>query len=133
MIARWIKLRLVTGINVLGRSAEKRRPFRLDIVVENISRWIEGRSVVEQQSRLRRETRHQPVPHHPTTSREVEESIARLEIDVQSVLLQMLEQRAARAMDDALGFPRRAGGIHNVKWVVEGHALEGDLACFERR
>ena len=43
---------------------------------------------------------------------------------MQAVLLQVLEQGAARAVYDALGFPRRARGVEDVERVIEGQGLE---------
>ena len=56
--------------------------------------------------------------------REVEEAVARVEIDVQAVLLQVLQQRAPGAVNDALGRPGRAGGIQDVQRVIERKRLE---------
>ena len=43
------------------------------------------------------------------------------------VLLQMLDQRAAGAMHDALGHAGRAGRIEDVKRVIERQLLEGEV------
>ena len=61
------------------------------------------RAAVEQHDRrLRRQRRHEPVPHHPTAGREVEDAVARPDVAVQLVLAEVLEQHAAGAVDDAL-------------------------------
>ena len=49
------------------------------------------------------------------------------------MLLEMLEQRAAGAVDDAFRHAGRARRIENVKRVIERQAPEGDLAGRERR
>ena len=43
---------------------------------------------------------------------------------MQLVLFQMLQQGAADAVDDALGFAGGAGGVEDVERVVESHRLE---------
>ena len=46
---------------------------------------------------------------------------------MQLVLFQVLQQGAANAVHDALGFAGGAGGVEDVERVVEGHGLEGEL------
>ena len=79
----------------------------------------EGRAVVQQQRRARGQARHEPVPHHPAAGREVEQAVARLHVAVQQVLLQVLQQRAAGAVHDALGHARRARRVQDVERMIE--------------
>ncbi len=67
----------------------------------------------------RRRGRDQPVPHHPAAGGEVEQAVARLHVAMQPMLLQVLQQRAAGAVHDALRHAGRAGGIHDVERMVE--------------
>ena len=83
---------------------------------------MERRSVVQHQRRFRGERRDQPVPHHPAAGREVEDAIAGADVAVQLVLLQVLEQRAAGAVHDALRHAGRAGRIEDVERMVEREA-----------
>jgi hypothetical protein len=109
-----------------GRRAEDRDAFVRCEVEERPHVGMGRRAVVEAQRRLGGETRYEPVPHHPAAGGEVEEAIAGPEVDVEAVLLQVLEQRPARAVHDALG---RAGGarrVEDVERVVEGQTLPGD-------
>ena len=76
-------------------------------------------AVVQDDRRLGGQAAHQPVPHHPATGGEPEQPVARLEIAVQSVLAQMLEQGAARAMDDALRLAGSTRRVEDDEWVVE--------------
>ena len=89
----------------------------------------EGRAVVEQQRRARGQARDEPVPHHPAAGGEVEQPVARLDVAVQLVLLQVLQQRAAGAVHDALGHAGRARGIQDVERMVERQLREVDLAA----
>jgi len=85
---------------------------------------MERRSVVEQDRRIRREHRHQPVPHHPAAGGEVEDAVVRVNVAVELMLLQVLDQRAAGAVNDALGDAGRSGRVQDVERVVEREPLE---------
>ena len=84
---------------------------------------MDRRSVVEHQRRLRGERRHQPVPHHPAAGGEVEDSIAAADVAVELMLFQVLDQRPAGAMHDALGDAGRARRKHDVERMVEREPL----------
>ena len=86
---------------------------------QRVAVGMKRRAVVEQDGRARRQHRHQPVPHHPAERREVEDAIARLDVAVELVLLEVLDQRAAGAVDDALGDAGRARGIQDVERMIE--------------
>ena len=85
---------------------------------------VRRRAVVEHQRGAAREAADQPVPHHPAAGGEVEQPVVPVQVRVQQVLLQVLEQRAAGAVHDAL---RRAGGarrVEDVHGVIEGQRGE---------
>ena len=103
---RGLDARLRGSVDEFRRHAEDVHPRRICEVEQHVGVGVEGRSVVEHQRRFGGERADEPVPHHPAAGREVEDSFARLQVDVESVLLQMLEKRAPGAVDDAL---RRAG------------------------
>ena len=81
------------------------------------------RPVVEDDLGAAGQRRELPVPHHPGGARLEEERVARAEVAVQAVLLQVLDQGAASAMDDALWRPGGARGEEDEERVVEGKAL----------
>ena len=84
------------------------------------------RRAVEQHDRgADGEAGDQPVPHHPPAGGEVEDPVVPGEVGVQHQLLEVLEQRAARAVDHALRQARGAGGVHDVERVVEGETADG--------
>ena len=89
------------------------------------------RAVVQKHRRARSQDGDEPVPHHPSQGREVEHPVARLHVRVQALLLQMLQQHPAGAVDDALGRPRGPRGEQDVERVLEGETGEGDLARLE--
>ena len=99
----------------------------LGVVEEDVAAADEGRAVVEQQRRAGGEARDKPVPHHPAAGSEVEQPVARLHVAVQLVLLQVLQQGAARAVHDALRHAGGAGGVHDVERMVERQPLEADI------
>ena len=99
-----------------------------------------GRPVVEHQRGLAGQGRHQPVPHHPARGREVEHAVAGAHVAVEAVLHQVLEQHAARPVDDGLGHARGARGVQHVQRVIErqrreegrrGAGRRGAAACQE--
>jgi hypothetical protein len=55
-----------------------------------------------------RQAAHEPIPHHPATRREIEEPLVRLQIRVELMFLQMLNERPAGAVHDALWHAGRA-------------------------
>jgi hypothetical protein len=93
------------AVDELGRGAEVGHALGLGVVEEDRAVADHRRAVVEQQRRPGRQARHQPVPHHPAAGGEVEQLVAGLHVAVQAVLLDVLQQHAAGAMDDALGHP----------------------------
>ena len=120
-------------VDELRRRAEQRHAGRVGEVEQHVAVGMERRAVVEQQRRLRRERRDQPVPHHPAAGREVEDAIAGLDVAVELVLLEVLDQRAAGAMDDALGDAGRARRVEDVERMVERQRLETRLAAAAAR
>ena len=100
---------LVHGVDVFRRRAEMRHALRLRVVEQRLGRGVERRAVEEQQRRAAPQSRDQPVPHHPAQRREVEQPVALVHVGMQPVLLQMLEQHAAGAVDDAFRHARGAG------------------------
>ncbi|MNH02851.1 hypothetical protein D3C79_620970 [compost metagenome] len=98
---------LVQGIQVLGGGAKQADLFVAGQIPEYVAVRVEGRAIVEHQSGAGGEGAHQPVPHHPAAGGEVEHPLPRLDVAVQLMLLEVLQQGAADAVDYALGF---AGG-----------------------
>ena len=105
-----------------------RDALRVGHVPEDAAVLEEGRAVVEHQRRAAGQAGDQPVPHHPAQRREIELAVAMLHVAMQLVLDQVLDQRAAGAVHDALGHAGGTRGIHDVQRVVEGQLLEFDLA-----
>ena len=96
----------------------------------------ERRAVVHQQRGSRGERGHEDVPHRPAAGREVEEAIAGPHVTVQPLLLEVLQQRAARTVHDALRYAGRAGRVEHVHRMVErqAHVLDdarGGVRCDE--
>ena len=70
-------IRSYYGIDELRRRAEHARVLALREAEQRAQVRVARRAIVEQQPRLRRQPRHEPVPHHPAAGGEVEESVAR--------------------------------------------------------
>ena len=63
--------------------------------------------------------RQLPVPHHPGAAGVEIHTLAGPQVGVEPVLFQMLQQCAARAVDDALGLARGARRKHDEQRVIE--------------
>ena len=108
---------LLRVVDVLGGRAEVGDPLGFREIPQHLAAVDEGRPVVEQQRRAGGEPGREPVPHHPAAGREIEQPVTRLEVAVQQVFLDVLQQRAAGAVDDALrhaGRPRRKEDVHGM-------------------
>jgi hypothetical protein len=70
------------------------------------------------------EAADEPVPHHPPAGGEPEHPVAGLHVTVQLVLAQVLEERAAGSVDDALGSSGRPRRVHDQQRMVEGQMGE---------
>ncbi len=119
--------RLLERSEITRARAEHRDPLAFGDAPENAGIGVQRRAVVEHDRCARRECRDEPVPHHPTGRREIEHDVAGPNVRVQHVLLAVLEQRAARAVHDAFGHARGAGGIQNVERMRERHGFGLEL------
>src|SRR4029450_648687 len=120
------KARLADGINIFSRSSKDRHSLLIRIVEESSLTRIKRRSVVKKKGAAGEQSRHQPVPHHPSTSSEIEESIIPLKIGVKEKFCQMLEENAAGTMDDAFRHSRGAGRIKNEDRMIKRKPGEGE-------
>ena len=125
--------KLLRGVDVLGRRAEVRHPLFFGKIPQRAAAVDERRAVEQHQRCPRGQAGHEPVPHHPATRREVEQAVAGLQVAVQQVLLDVLEQRAACAVDDAFGDARRARRIQDVDGMVERQTRKFDRTGGVRR
>lgn len=66
-------------------------------------RGLEWTAIPEDDSSTHTEASHQPVPHHPASSRIVKEDILRVHVAVDNVLLFQLQQETSARMDNAFG------------------------------
>ena len=82
------------------------------------------RTVVEHDRRAARQRAREPVPHHPPARGEIEDPIAGTDGGVKLVFLQVLQQRAARAVHEALRKAGRARREHHVERMVERQTFE---------
>ena len=130
LVRRWVSPGPQTGlghaVEVLAptpRTGSRRsgRPGRRGPTAEGWS----GLPVEQDDRRLRRQVRHEPVPHHPAAGREVEDAVAGPHVAVELLLAQVLEEQAAGAVDDALRPAGRARRVEDRRRVVERQALEG--------
>ena len=87
---------------------------------------MKRRAVIERQRRTGSKARDEPVPHHPAAGREVEKRLTGLQVAMKAMLLQVLEKRAARRMDNAFRDAGRSARIHDVERMREGQANESE-------
>ena len=118
-------------VDEFRRSAEIGHALGGGIIEQHIAIGIEGRTVIEQKRGAGGDAGSQPVPHHPATGGEIEETVAIANIRMQAVFLQMLQQHAACAMYDAFRNARRAGRKQDTKRMIEGEPRELDVFGLE--
>ncbi len=95
--------RLADRVDELRGGAEERHAGFVGKVEQHGAVRVQGRTVEEQQGGFGCQRRDEPVPHHPSARREVEDAVVVLDVAVELVLFQMLDERAAGAVHDALG------------------------------
>ena len=118
---------LADRVDELRRHAELRHPHLVRVVEQRVRSGVEGRAVVQHRRRPARQRRREPVPHHPAAGRVVEGAVARPDVGVQLVLLEVGEEDPARRVDDALRHAGRARGEEDVEGMIEGKPPKLDL------
>src|SRR5260221_11656295 len=126
----WSEIVLFAHGEILGARSKDRSPQCLRHIPQTLILWREGSAIIENYRRAECERAHEPVPHHPTAGREIENTIMAFDVRLQPVLLEMLQQRAASAVHHALGKAGGAGRIKNVERVIERQPSEGQLRRF---
>ena len=104
-------------------------PASVGEVPEHAHVRVAGAAVVEHDRGVGEQDADEEVPHHPAGRREPEDAVARLRVEVQVQLLQLLEQDPAVALDDRLRQPGGPGGVEDPERMVEGHPLEAELGA----
>ncbi len=117
------------GRQVLGAGAEGVDALAVDQVQQTLRAGVKRRAVVEHQRGAHRQARDQPVPHHPAAGGVVEQAVVASQVDMQTVLLEVLQQDPAGAVDDALGDSGGAAGIKDVQRMGERHRGEFGIAA----
>ena len=112
------------GVEVLGADTEQVDSVFVDEVPQAGWPGMHDVAVDGDDRDARRERRRQPVPHHPPARGDVEQTVARRQIGVELVLLEVGQQHPSGAVDDALGSAGRAAGVQDVPRVVEAAAGE---------
>ena len=110
---------LLGGGKILCARAENRDLLLIGHVPEPSWGRVERRAVEQNHRGADSEAADHPVPHHPAAGGEVEDAVFGPEIVVKQQLLQVLQERPPRAVNDALGLSGRTRGIHDVDRVVE--------------
>src|SRR6266545_4655624 len=133
MRLRRAKSRLRDGVDVFCGRAEERHSGLVRKIEENVAIRMERRTIEQQNRRAGCERGDQPVPHHPAERREVEHAVARMNVAMELVLFQVLDQRAARTVDDALRNTGSTGRIEDVQRMVEWQRVVRQLRAAVRR
>src|SRR5688572_27912960 len=118
-------------VDELRRGAEMRDALGFGEIEHNLAAADERGAVVQDKRRSGSKAGDEPVPHHPAESGEVEKPVARLDVALQAMLLQVLQERAAGSVHDALRYAGRTRGVKDVERVVELDPLEADLGRVE--
>ena len=106
-------------VDELGRNPEEGDATVVDQVEQSVAVGVEGRSVVKHQGGSGCQAGGQPVPHHPTSRREVEDAVSETDVALQAVLHQVFEQDSTGPVHDAFGPTGRARGVQDVEGMVE--------------
>ena len=110
-----------------GARAE-RRDLRLGAQLpQTVKRRIAGVAVEQHHRGVGQQHADEEVPHHPAGRREPEHAVAGARVDVQLVVLELLEQDPALALDDRLRQAGRTGAVQHPQRVVERHLRERQL------
>ncbi len=126
--------RLLKSGKVFGARSEMRDPLLARQGKQRLRTGMKGRTFVEHDDRSGGQSRNEPVPHHPADGGVVEEAFARPEIDVKTVLLEMLEENPAVGVDDPFGSSGRPRREKDVERMIEGNRREdGRSLCGRRR
>src|SRR6202007_1250972 len=88
---------------------------------------VRGIAVEEDDGRLGEQRADEEVPHHPAGRREPEDAVARVRVEVETELLQVLEEDPALAVDDRLRQAGRAGAVQDPERMVERELRELEL------
>ena len=112
-------------LHELGAGAEVGDLLRVDHIEQAGGVRVGRVAVVEHQGGAGLQAADQPVPHHPAAGGEVEQHVVGAQVAVQAVFLGVLDQGAAGAVHDTLGRAGGAGGIENIKRMVERQLGEG--------
>lgn len=102
----------------LGTGSENRDLLILSKLPQRIRTGIEGRSIKEQDTGSKGKGTDKPIPHHPAAGRVVEDGVVPLHVSMELEILKVLQQSSAHSMDDTLGNPCGAGGIHDVERMI---------------
>ncbi|MNY64979.1 hypothetical protein D3C86_2021730 [compost metagenome] len=97
MTAAWGKALFEQRVDELCRCAKVGHALGVGVIEKYaagtaVATGKERRAVVEQHGRSGGQAGDKPVPHHPTAGAEVEQTVARMHIGMQLVLLEMLQQ-----------------------------------------
>ncbi len=111
--------------DVAGAGAEDGDAGILGELPQPVHRRPAGVAVVEHDRGRRQQAADEEVPHHPAGRREPEDAVARLRVDVQVLVLELLQQDPAVALHDRLRQARRAGAVEDPQRVVERDRREG--------
>src|SRR5207302_11464027 len=107
--------------------AEARDARRVGEIPERPEVGMRRVPIEEDDRSVGQEAAHEEVPHHPARRREPEDPVARLRVEVETELLEVLEEDAALAVDDGLRQAGRARAVEHPKRMVEGKLREIEL------
>ena len=116
-------------INIFGRSTEHAHLLPRHQIKHDIAIRKERRTIVQHYGGTTCQPRDQPVPHHPATGREIEQSIVRTQVDMQLLLHEMFEEGSSRSVHNTFRHACRARRVHDVKRMIKRQTLKINLRC----
>ncbi len=114
-------------VDVLRRHAKHRHTDLVNQIEQPLGAGMKRAPVIEDDGGPDPQTRNEPVPHHPSTSREIKEAVTRLHIAVVPLFLEVFEKDPAGPMNDAFRHSGGSGRIQDVDGVIERKRFEDRL------
>ena len=120
-------------VHVAGAGAEEAHLRVLGHLPQHVRRRVSRAAVEQHRADAQQQRADQEIPHHPAGGGEEEHPVARPQVHVQALQLELFQQDPAVPVHDRLGQAGGAGGEQDPQRVVERHLLEPETGGRDRR
>ena len=94
--------RLVERVYIFCRHTEQRDLLTVDEVEQDLWAWMKWGAIEEDGGRFGSQRSREPVPHHPSCGREVEDAISGTDVAVDALFADEFDEHSATPVDDRL-------------------------------